>query len=153
MAEAIDDAKRALRETGPLSGPEMIHAVAAACYLMAAADGKVTDEERHRLARTVAQLATAPGQAEGVNEFVEIIANQAKIEDSGTILRQLAAQVRDPQERRNTIAYAAAIAWVDGILDFEEEVLLLDLGEAFGVPPGEVREISERLRQHLRPTR
>jgi tellurite resistance protein len=141
MARDLERVREALREAGPLEPPALIDAVATACLLMAAADGHIAPAETRRIAEVLIALSGTVEDREAVESALQERAVEVATGDQEHHVRELAERVREPQQRRKVLAYAAAVAWADHRLDIEEEVLLEQLAEAFEVEREELARL------------
>lgn len=142
--EKLDGAREALAGEGSLAEPRLRRAVAMACYMMAAADGFVSPDERARITKTLTALGTSP--AAEVEALIEQVATALAAQGHEAAMAEIARDLPERTQRRHALAYAAAVAWVDGVLDFEEEVLLYDFGSALAVPQADVRALIDRFK-------
>lgn len=133
MGEALDAARAALHRIAEKLGPEHLKPLAQACYLVAASDGFIADNEVEHTASTLEQLAgTVEGLRQVREEFVELC-KKAERPDETALIADIATNVQDPDARRTLLVAATSVAYADGILDFEEEIVLLTLANALGI--------------------
>jgi tellurite resistance protein len=126
-----------------------VHAVAELSYLMAFADGVVSPEETAHVAATLHELSASLGGLAEVEALVLAWAREHRTLATGAVIRDVARTVTDPAHRRQLLAYAAGIAFADGVLDFEEELVLIALAEAFELPKEEAFALMDRGRGEL----
>jgi tellurite resistance protein len=140
---------KGLQQLGALASPEVVRAVAELSYLMAFADGVVSPEETDHIAATLHELSACLGGISEVEALVLAWAREHRPLETGGVIRDVARTVTDPAHRRQLLAYAAGIAFADGVLDFEEELVLIALAEAFALPKEEAFALMDRGRGEL----
>lgn len=118
-------------------------------FLMAAADGELSQSEYEQLVATIEYLTSkrfAGDQLRGlIAQLTESLQNdgwQARID-------AVAATLTDPIARRNAYRLAAGVSFIDGEVQPDEERLFGLLAEAFAIPTDEASQILVEVRDEL----
>ncbi|HEU4404603.1 MAG TPA: tellurite resistance TerB family protein [Polyangiaceae bacterium] len=111
---------------------EFFSALVEGAFLVASADGLLSDEETHTLAETINFVAgerlSADDFSAMLNSFAEVLGDDG---EEGRI-RTLAEAIPDEAARHEILRFAILIALCDGELSGREHNTLLALGAAFG---------------------
>ncbi len=146
MSRDLAGARLALGMDKPLDDVMLLDAVATACLLMASADGEIAPEETRRIAEVLITLAGSTENRDLVQGVLDGLAREVVSKGQAHYLALLKERVRDPVQRRKTLAYAAAVAWADDQLDDAEQELLGQLAQTFGVGGDELGKLVGLLR-------
>jgi tellurite resistance protein len=131
-----------LLPSGPIANAEHVDAFLELTYLMIAADGKITDEERLAFGQITGRLRGMPADVEAFE-------------------RELGTKGGDPKERIRTLGptlpnelkesafkVAIAIALSDNDASKEEEALMHVYFEALGLDPARAEALAKEARAH-----
>lgn len=147
----LSSAYETLTRAGMLS-PEEVAAInrvdplAETMFLMMSADGKVAEEERDAVRGAIRGLTDNLIRSGTINVMLENY--QARLSEDGKDerLRQIADEIADePSEAEGAFALAAAVALADEEVADEENALINQLAEWFGIPPTRADEILDQL--------
>jgi tellurite resistance protein len=117
-------------------------------FLMMSADGKVTDTERDAVRGAVRGL-TGDGLRSGtIKVMLENYEQRLKQEGREERLRQIAETIaEEPTEAESAFALAAAVALADDEVADEENALINQLAEWFGISPERSAQILDQLEE------
>jgi tellurite resistance protein len=122
------------------AAPGAFLAVLEVLFLAAAADGRVTPEERDHLARVVRDLTAGGLSDDALGALLVRCFDGLEREGfHGRIVR--AARTLDADQRGLAFALAAAVALGDGALVQDERAVLEDLARTFALPEEDARRI------------
>ncbi|HEX6277735.1 MAG TPA: TerB family tellurite resistance protein [Polyangiaceae bacterium] len=132
-------------EVGALNRVEPL---AETMFLMMCADSKVTDAERDAVRGAIRGL-TGDGLRTGtIKVMLENYERRLKEEGREERLRQIAETIaEEPAEAEGAFALAAAVALADDEVADEENALINQLAEWFGIPPDRTAEILDQLEE------
>ncbi|HEU4537139.1 MAG TPA: TerB family tellurite resistance protein [Polyangiaceae bacterium] len=110
-------------------------AIFGASYIVARADGELSEEERRHLFAALAMLTGDRVSVESVENLIELSEQSLREVDFETAITSLvhAFKTRDDREVALTLALGTAAA--DGHVDESELATLGALARAFGIPP------------------
>lgn len=120
--------------------PQQFAAMAEAAYIIAIADGKVTDTERTKIIEGLAGLTEGRiGQSE-LGAMLD--GAQARFEQSGKEARlaAVASRLKEPAARRTAFIVASAAAWLGGV-DVKEGLALQELARKLGIETTEMHKL------------
>jgi tellurite resistance protein len=142
-----------LTREGLLSADEVgalnrVDPLAETMFLMMSADGKVTDTERDAVRGAVRGL-TGDGLRSGtIKVMLENYEVRLREEGRDERLRQIAETIsEEPTEAESAFALAAAVALADDEVADEENALINQLAEWFGISPERTAEILDQLEE------
>ena len=117
-------------------------------FLMMSADGKVTDAERDAVRGAIRGL-TGDGLRSGtIKVMLENYEQRLKQEGREERLRQIAETIaEEPTEAESAFALAAAVALADDEVADEENALINQLAEWFGISPERSAQILDQLEE------
>jgi hypothetical protein len=123
------------------SADAFFSALVEGAFLVAAADGELSEDEEVTLAETIAHVT---GEVLAPDEFVAMIDAYAEaLSEDGAPKRLtvLAEQVPDAPARREVLAFASLLAVCDHNLVDDERGMLFAMGKSFGFDESEVRAV------------
>lgn len=123
---------------------EILWAITMAAFTMAAADGRLADEEVEALARAILEVADEPNASEDdVQELLET--DLALYEQLGFdgCAREVEERLPTKELRGVALQLAAAVAYADGHLAREEEAAYARLARVLGFTPEEADRLAE----------
>lgn len=127
------------------SADEFFSALVEGAFLVASADGLLSDEETHTLAETITFVAGEKLSTDDfsamLNSFSEVLGDDG---EEGRI-RTLADAIPDEAARHEILCFAILIALCDGELSGREHDMLRSLGGAFGLDGARVDDTIKRL--------
>ena len=117
----------------------LLAATIEAAYLIAAADGEVTQEEADALADGLYKLTSITQDTLGVLYSVAT----ARVENEGQAARiaALGSDIPDADHRRGAFLVAAAVSWKGGGIGVKQGLALQALARAFDIPTNEMHKI------------
>lgn len=133
------------------SADAFFSALVEGAFLVAAADGELSEEEEVTLADTLAHVT---GSEVEPGEFVDMIDAYAEALASDGLsgrLRVLAEQVPDDAARREVLAFAALLAVCDHNLVDDERETLIKMGQAFSMDEAGVKSVLEAVMATMAP--
>jgi tellurite resistance protein len=141
-------ARRGLLTREETAALERIDPLAETMYLMMAADGRVKDEECDVLRGAVRGLTGDVLHSGTISVMIENYERRLVEEGREERLRELAAQLGpEPGEAEAAFALAAATALADEDVAEEEDSLINQLAEWFGITPERAEVILDQLGQ------
>lgn len=117
---------------------EFFSALVEGAFLVASADGLLSDEETHTLAETIAYVA---GERLSADDFSSMLGSFGEVlGDDGEAgrIRTIAEAIPDEAARHEILRFAVLIALCDGQLSGREHDTLVALGAAFGLNASQV---------------
>lgn len=126
-----------------------LEAVAAACALVATADGEVSFSERARLDAVIESLSQLRlfDPHEVVNAFDENVKNLAEVEEGvASLLKVIAAGTTDEGAADLLLRISVAMSLADDIESPDERGLIDDIGAALKLPKAAVDQAYETVR-------
>jgi tellurite resistance protein len=115
-------------------------------FLMMSADGTVNDQERDAVRGAIRGLTDNVLRTGTINVMLENYAKQLASEGRDERLRQIAEEIQDePSEAEGAFALAAAVALADDAVAEEENTLINQLAEWFGLSGDRATEILDQI--------
>ncbi|MCC6557949.1 MAG: TerB family tellurite resistance protein [Polyangiaceae bacterium] len=118
-----------------------LEALVEAAYLVAAADGRVSEAERHRLVERVGRVTGGRFSAAYIEEIMQGAAERVHGEGAAARAEEIAAALPSDELRRAALLVASAVAWLDGGVKEREGLALQALARAFGISTHEMQQI------------
>jgi tellurite resistance protein len=132
-------------ELGALSRVEPL---AETMFLMMAADNKVTDSERDAVRGAIRGLTDSGLRTGTINVMLETYQKRLEAEGREERLREIAETIaEEPTEAESAFALAAAVALADDEVADEENSLINQLAEWFGISPERTAQILDQLEE------
>lgn len=125
-----------------------IEAVAETMYLMMAADGHIADVERDAIRGAIRGLTGGVLHTGVINVMLEGF--EARLRESGrdARLHEIAEEIADePSEAEAAFVLAAAVALADDQVADEENALINQLADWFGIPTERTTQLLDELEQ------
>jgi tellurite resistance protein len=117
-------------------------------FLMMAADNKVTDAERDAVRGAIRGLTDSALRTGTINVMLENYQRRLVEDGREERLRQIAETIaEEPTEAESAFALAAAVALADDEVADEENALINQLSEWFGIAPDRSAEILDQLEE------
>jgi tellurite resistance protein len=135
--QAADDAEAA--EAARQSS--LIGAMIEAAYIVAKADGHVSESEHATLASTFSRALGDALDASQLEVYFNDAASRFDSEGRDARIEQVAANIEDPDRRRVALFAACAVAWRDGGVGTKDGLALQALARAFDIPIREMQEL------------
>jgi len=130
------------------SALERVDPLAETMFLMVAADGRVTKEERDAVRGAIRGLANDLLRSGTINVMLEAYERRLREQGRDARLREIADQIsEDPHEAEGAFALAAAVALADDAVADEENDLINELAEWFGISDDRASVILDQLEQ------
>ncbi len=142
-----------LTREGLLSSEEVgalnrVEPLAETMFLMMSADNKVTDTEREAVRGAIRGLTNSGLRTGTINVMLENYQKRLEADGRDERLRQIAETIaEEPTEAESAFALAAAVALADDEVADEENALINQLAEWFGITPERTAEILDQLEE------
>jgi tellurite resistance protein len=120
-------------------------------FLMAAADGSLSDIEREQLVATMEFITDRKVARARLDEIVGQLLEALSTDGWEARIQAVATSLEDPLARRNAFRLAAGISFIDGEVQPEEAELFTLLANAFEIPQTEAEAILVEVRDELFP--
>jgi tellurite resistance protein len=149
----VSSAYETLTREGLLTAEEVgalnrVDPMAETMFLMMAADDKVTDTERDAVRGAIRGLIDNGLRTGTINVMLENYERRLKEDGREERLRQIAETIAEESaEAEGAFALAAAVALADDEVADEENALINQLGEWFGITPERTAEILDQLEE------
>jgi tellurite resistance protein len=116
-------------------------ALVEAAYLVAVADGRVSEAESRRLVERVGHVTGGRFSAGHIEEIMRGAAERVHGEGAAARAEVIASALPDSELRRAALLVACAVAWLDGGVGQREGLALQALARAFDIPIDEMQRI------------
>ncbi|MEZ4222990.1 MAG: TerB family tellurite resistance protein [Polyangiaceae bacterium] len=149
----LSPAYETLTREGLLSTEEMaalnrVDPLGETMYLMMSAEGTIDETERDAVRGAIRGLSDNILRTGTINVMIENYAKRAQDEGRDERLRQIAEEIsEEPSEAEGAFALAAAVALADDEIADEENALINQLAEWFGIPSERADEILDQLEE------
>lgn len=110
-------------------------------YLIAAADGNVSDNEAQRLAHGISQLTQGRITDQQIQDHMQAAASRLQNEGRDGRIQSVASVISDPGLRRATLLAGCGVAWLDRGVGEKEGLTLQALARAFDIPINELHQL------------
>jgi uncharacterized tellurite resistance protein B-like protein len=120
-------------------------------FLMAAADGNLSDIEREQLVATMEYITDKKVSREKLDETVGQLLEALATDGWEARINAVASSLSDTLARRNAYRLAAGISFIDGEVQAEEAQLFTLLAKAFEIAEAEAEGILVEVRDELFP--
>ena len=120
-------------------------------FLMAAADGNLSEIEREQLVATIEHITDKQIPREKLDETVDQLLEALSTDGWEARIAAVASSLSDSVARRNAYRLAAGISFIDGEVQAEEAQLFTLLARAFDIPEREAEGILVEVRDELFP--
>jgi tellurite resistance protein len=140
--------RESLLSTEEATALSRVEPLAEVMFLMMAADGRVTPEERDAIRGAIRGLSNDILRSGTVKVMLETFAARLEAEGRDERLRQLAETIaEEPSEAEGAFALSAAIALADDDVDEAENSFINQLADWFGIAPERAEEILDQLEE------
>jgi uncharacterized tellurite resistance protein B-like protein len=149
----LSSAYETLTRAGLLSPEEAsalnrVDPLAESMFLMMSADGVVTESERDAVRGAIRGLTDDLLRTGTINVMLESYAQRLSEQGRDARLQEIASEIAEEKtEAECAFALAAAIALADDQVTDEENDLINQLAEWFGIPPGRAGELLDQLEE------
>jgi tellurite resistance protein len=116
-------------------------------YLIAAADGSVSDSESQRLAHGISQLTKGQMSDEQIQSHMQNAASRLQSEGRDGRVSAIASVISDPSLRRAALLVGAGVAWLDRGIGEKEGLTLQAISRAFDIPINEMHQLLAQAKQ------
>jgi hypothetical protein len=116
-------------------------AMVEAAYLVAAADGVLSDAETKSIATGMQRVGGDLASYEQVVTMLDIAADRFKAEGLQARASAVAEVIQDAELREATFLIAAAASWLDRGIGEKQGLALQAVSKAFGIPMNEMHEL------------
>jgi uncharacterized tellurite resistance protein B-like protein len=120
-------------------------------FLMAAADGALSDIEREQLIATIEYITDKKISRQKLDETIDQLLEALLTDGWEARIHAVASSLSDPLARRNAFRLSAGVSFIDGEVQPEEAQLFSLLAHAFEIPPTEAEAILVEVRDELFP--
>ena len=118
-------------------------------FLMAAADGELSEIEQEQLVATIDHIAGEKYDSDRIRTMLDQLLESLEADGWETRIAAVAQSLTDAEARRNAYRLAAGVSFVDGEVQESEERLFGLLAQAFEIPPKEAEWILTEVRDEL----
>jgi len=126
--QAAQDAEQAALESRAM----WVGALTETAYIIAAADGKVSDAESGEIIEGLSGLTEGNVPAEEIAEMLERVAGAVEEEGQKARFAEIAGIIEDSELRDALYLVACAVAWKDGGIGEKQGLAVRALKDAFG---------------------
>jgi|LNFM01.1.fsa_nt_gb uncharacterized tellurite resistance protein B-like protein len=120
-------------------------------FLMAAADGTLSDIEREQLVATMEYITDKKIPRDKLDETIDQLLEALSADGWEARINAVASSLSDALARRNAYRLAAGVSFIDGEVQPEEAQLFTLLARAFEIPETEAEAILVEVRDELFP--
>jgi uncharacterized tellurite resistance protein B-like protein len=120
-------------------------------FLMAAADGTLSDIEREQLVATMEYITDKKIARDKLDETIDQLLEALSADGWEARINAVASSLSDSIARRNAYRLAAGVSFIDGEVQQEEAQLFTLLARAFEIPETEAEAILVEVRDELFP--
>lgn len=120
-------------------------------FLMAAADGSLSEIEREQLVATIEYITDKQVSREKLDETIGQLLEALATDGWEARINAVASSLSDTLARRNAYRLAAGVSFIDGEVQAEEAQLFTLLARAFEIPETEAEGILVEVRDELFP--
>lgn len=128
-----------------LAGGAMIETA----FLMAAADGQLSESEYQQLCATIGYVTAGQVATDQIESMVAQLVEALQTDGWEGRITAVAQNLGDPTTRRNAYRLAAGVSFIDGEVQESEARLFALLAEAFEIPADEASKILAEVRDEL----
>jgi uncharacterized tellurite resistance protein B-like protein len=127
------------------------HALATfdAAFLMAAADGVLSDAELDELAELLAELTDHNATDDDLGRLLDTFANALEQLGMDERLASLAEALDTPDSRRIAFVVACGLSFLDGNVHEAEEALFAKLADALAIPQDEATQLLDEIERTI----
>lgn len=141
-----EEAERAAAEqalaAATIESSRRMLAMVEASYLIAAADGVLSDAEKRSIASGMQRISgDLMASTEQVEAMLDIAAEQMKAEGLSARAKAVAEVIQEPELREATFLVAASAAWLDRGIGEKQGLALQAVSKAFGIPMNEMHKL------------
>lgn len=146
-AETNDDAPELSPEEEQTA--EQVLATFEAAFLVAAADGELSDDEVGELSELLAHMTDGQVGEADLAELIDTYAEALQTDGFEGRVGAVAETLTDADMRRAAFVTASGLAYVDGEIHEAEEQVFTALADAFEIPEAEANELLDKIEQAL----
>lgn len=140
--------REGLLSTEEIAALNRVDPLAETMFLMMAADGKLTDEEHDAVRGAIRGLTDNVLRTGTINVMLQNYQGRLDSDGREERLHQIAETIsEEASEAEGAFALAAAVALADDDIADEENALINQLAEWFGIPPERSRQILDQLEE------
>lgn len=110
-------------------------------YLVAAADGKVSDNEMSRISQEISQLTKGEIGESDVHAYMQTAASNFESDGRDSRIGSVSSVISDPGLRRIALLIGAKVAWLDRGIGEKEGLALQAISRAFDIPINEMHQL------------
>ena len=121
-------------------------ALVEAAYIIAQADGSVSDEERGEIVEGLVELTERSVSADEVVDMLDRVAGAVEEEGAKARFAEIAEIVSDPELRDAVYLVACAVAWKGGGIGEKQGLAVRALKDAFGYGEGKHQTLLAKAR-------
>ncbi|MBW2523870.1 MAG: tellurite resistance TerB family protein [Deltaproteobacteria bacterium] len=120
---------------------DTLEALVETMYLAACADGEFSDDERSRFAESVEYLTRGRLTGDRLRELLARVSEQHRSAERSERIATIKERLTTAEIRQIALVLASDVAAADGVLHDAERDVILALGEALEISPGEIDEL------------
>lgn len=139
---AADDAKAtAEAQQKALAASERLQAMVDVSFLVAAADGRISDGEQEKVVASLRRFTRDALDDAHLRTMLKTSQGRRDLEGVDGLAGRAAKLFSDADTRRALLMVAAAGAWLDGGVGTKEGLALQGISKAFDIPIGDMHKI------------
>lgn len=139
--QAVQQQARSEQAAEEKQASEELSALIEAAYLVAVADGRVSEAESRRLLERVGHVTGGRFSVAYLEESMRSAAKRVLGEGATARAEVIASVLTSDELRRAALLVASAVAWAEGGVGQREGLALQALARAFGIPIGEMQRL------------
>lgn len=139
VATVSSEQQRIADENAAAEESTLLAGTIEAAYLIAAADGEVTQEEADTLVEGIYKLTHITQETLGT--LYGVAAARHANEGQAARITALGSDIPDAEHRRGAFLVAAAVSWKGGGIGVKQGLALQALARAFDIPTSEMHKI------------
>ena len=145
--QMVEQAEAQEAEQSALEARAMwLGALVKAAYIIAQADGSVSDEERGEIVEGLVELTERSVSADEVVDMLDRVAGAVEEEGAKARFAEIAEIVSDPELRDAVYLVACAVAWKGGGIGEKQGLAVRALKDAFGYGEGKHQTLLAKAR-------
>lgn len=116
-------------------------------YLIAAADGHVSDAETESLSRGISELTQGRFGQEEIHRMMQTAAERLQSDGRDGRIQAIASVLTDAELRKAALLVGAGVSWLDRGIGEKEGLTLQAISRAFGIPINDMHKLLAQAKQ------